>query len=96
MSEKRKVFGQAGACLHCMVWDLINTHSPDWPDGSGKQYHAEYIVGNLVDVMAELISGFPRNERRQFVKLVDKRLADQIASNIANGNVPSLKSARTH
>lgn len=95
MNQRRMIFGESGACLHCMVWELINNHSPDWPDGSGKrQYHAEYIIGNLVDVMAELIAAYPRNDRRQFMRLVDERLRQQIATNVESGNVPSLRAIR--
>jgi len=93
--EKRAVYGTAGCCLHCLVWDVINKHAPDNPQGGGLLYDPELILGNLVDVMAELIAGIPSlPQRKQFFRLVDTTLRAQTARNLAKGNHPEAKPMR--
>lgn len=80
-------------CLHCLVWDLINKHSPVWPDQPDKaMYDLEYIVGNLTGVMAEPIAGIPeRRQRRDVIKQVNDLLLEKIREAMASGDHAQYK-----
>ena len=93
--DQRQVYGSSGCCLHCLVWDVINKHAPANPQGSGVIYDPEVIIGNLVDVMAELVAGIPSlPQRKQFFKLADDRFRTQTARNMLKGNFPEAKPMR--
>lgn len=101
MSAERKLGGRGFVdrtqphqtqCLHCMVWDAINAHAPVWPDEPGKkQYDPSVIIGNLVDVIAEIVAGDDRNGRRQWFGVIEEHLRKRVAQNIADGNFPAGK-----
>lgn len=85
-------------CLHCVVWDAITEHSPAWPDQpSMKMYDPQVILGNLVDVMAEVIAGAgDRDTRRQLIRLTDERLRTQVSKCVAEGKHPDGKFVTEH
>lgn len=96
MTSPHRVFGTAGVCLHCLVWELINKHSPVWPnDPSHKMYDSEYIVSCLTEVIGQLVAGQPdRKVRRQFIAEVDKAVRDNVHKALETGNFPTGKEVK--
>jgi hypothetical protein len=88
MSEPRRAFSATtDACLHCLVWRIIDEHSPKI-DGR-PLYQAEEIIGNLVDVIAEVIASHPdANARFAWIAEAQQRLRLLVAACVAEGSHP--------
>jgi hypothetical protein len=84
----RPAYGEGNACLHCLVWDVIHDHSPKAPDGQAM-YDPQEIIGNLSEIIAEIIAGNPdRPTRRRLLDQFNTDLRAYVAQKIASGDHP--------
>lgn len=85
-------FGEANACLHCLVWDVIHANSPKDPTGQAL-YDAQAIIAGLSEILAEIFASHPRNQRRILLAHFEKDLRGYVARKAASGQFPKGRPA---
>lgn len=80
-------FGDSDACLHCLVWQLIEKHAPKGAGGA-PIYRADEIIPSLLEVVAEIIASHPRDERRRLLKELPRQLQQHVADKVRTGDFP--------
>lgn len=86
-SETNPVFGEAEACLHCLVWEVIHAKSAKAANGQAL-YDGPAIVAGLSEVLAEIFASHPRPERRRLLAAFEHDLRAYVARKAASGEHP--------
>jgi hypothetical protein len=87
MSEPNPATCSPPICLHCQIWEFIVASAPKGPGGR-PIYHSTEILGNLLEVAAEVVAAHPREQRAGLINRFGHDLRIQVRRKLASGDHP--------
>lgn len=61
------------ACLHCLIWKVINQFCDDYPDG-----YVHDVLMALADVIGDVLATQPTSRRDEFIRDINEDILKRI------------------